>query len=159
MQNRNFLIAGALIVAAVGYLIISSTGNTAGFFLTIEEVQAMGSTAQERALTVSGAVVGDTINYDPSQPKLTFRIVQIPGDPKVVEAAGGLAAVLHAAVADPDAPGLDVVYEGVRPDLLTHEAQAIVRGRLGPEGVFHADTLLLKCPSRYAADLPAQIED
>ena len=35
------------------------------------------------------------------------------------------------------------------PDLLQHEAQAIMTGRLGDDGVFYADELLLKCPSRY----------
>jgi cytochrome c-type biogenesis protein CcmE len=47
----------------------------------------------------------------------------------------------------------------VKPDLLQHEAQAIVRGHQQPDGSFYADDLLLKCPSRYAEDIPAQIED
>ena len=159
MSKRNFIVAGMLVVVAVGYLIISSTGSTASFFLTIEEVLAMGAEAQERSLTVSGAVIGDSIAYYASQPQVTFTMVQIPGDPKAVEAAGGLATVLHAAVTDPNAARLDVVYNGVRPDLLQDEAQAIVRGRIEPDGRLHADELLLKCPSRYAEEIPEQIED
>jgi cytochrome c-type biogenesis protein CcmE len=43
------------------------------------------------------------------------------------------------------------------PDLLKDEAQAIVTGKLGADGVFVADELLLKCPSKYAADVPNQV--
>lgn len=154
--RAKFLVAGLLIVAAVIYLIVSSTGNTASYFLTVEEVLAMGDEAVGRNVTVSGAVLGETIEYDPSLPRVTFTIVQVPGDPQEVERAGGLAAVLHAAVNDPDAPRLEIVYDDVRPDLLVNEAQAIIRGRLGEDGRFYADEVLLKCPSRYEEEIPAQ---
>jgi cytochrome c-type biogenesis protein CcmE len=159
MSSRTkFAVAGLLIVAAVAYLIVSSTGSTAHFFLTIEELRAMGEEATGRNVTVSGAVLGDTIVYDSSAPRVTFTIVQVPADPKEVERAGGLATVLHEAVNDPDAPRLEVVYEDVKPDLLQHEAQAILRGQLGEDGRFYADEVLLKCPTRYEEDVPGQVE-
>ncbi|HIE38538.1 MAG TPA: cytochrome c maturation protein CcmE [Anaerolineales bacterium] len=156
--KAKFVIAGLLIVAAVVYLIVTSTGSTARYFLTIEELEAMGDEAMGRSITVSGAVLGDTIIYDPSRPRVTFTIVQVPGDPEEVERAGGLAAVLHAAVNDPGAPRLEVVYDDVKPDLLQHEAQAILRGQLGEDGRFYADEVLLKCPTRYEEDVPGQVE-
>jgi cytochrome c-type biogenesis protein CcmE len=159
MSSRTkFAIAGLLVVAAVAYLIVSRTGSTAHFFLTIEELRAMGEEATGRNVTVSGAVLGDTIVYDSSAPRVTFTIVQVPADPKEVERAGGLATVLHEAVNDPDAPRLEVVYEDVKPDLLQHEAQAILRGQLGEDGRFYADEVLLKCPTRYEEDVPGQVE-
>ena len=159
MQNKTtFIVAGLLIVVAVVYLIISSTGSTAQFFLTIEEVRAMGDEALERNITVSGAVLGETITYDPQQPRVAFTMVQVPADPKEVERAGGLAAVLHAAVQNTAAPRLDVIYDSVKPDLLQDEAQAIVRGKLGEDGRFYADELLMKCPTRYEEGLPQQAE-
>ena len=157
--KAKFAVAGLLIAAAVVYLIVSSTGSTAHYFLTVEELGAMGREAVGRNVTVSGAVLGDTIVYDSSVPRVTFTIVQVPGDPDEVERAGGLAAVLHAAVSDPDAPRLEIVYEDVKPDLLQNEAQAIVRGQLGEDGRFYADDLLLKCPTRYEEDIPAQVEE
>jgi cytochrome c-type biogenesis protein CcmE len=156
--KTKLLAAGLLIVAAVVYLIVSSTGSTARYFLTVEELGAMGSDAGDRRVTISGAVLGDTISYDPSQPAVTFTIVQVPGDPREVERAGGLAAVLQDAVTDPDAPRLEVVYEDVKPDLLQHESQAIIRGQLQQDGRFHADEVLLKCPTRYEAGVPGQSE-
>jgi cytochrome c-type biogenesis protein CcmE len=151
-----FLVAGLLIMAAVAYLIVSSTGSTAHYFLTIEEVQRTGDESIGRNITVSGAVLGDTIVYDSSAPRVTFTVVQVPGDPKEVERAGGLAAVLHTAVNDPNSPRLEVVYDDVKPDLLQNEAQAIMRGQLGDDGRFYADEVLLKCPTRYEEDVPEQ---
>jgi len=158
MQSKTTLIvAGLIIVAAVAYLIVSSTGHTARYFLTVTELWAMGEQAIGRPITVSGVVLGDTIVYDPAVPRVAFTIVQVPGDPQEVERAGGLAAVLHAAVQDPDAPRLDVVYGEVKPDLLQHQAQAIVRGQLREDGLFYADEVLLKCPSRYEEEIPGQV--
>ncbi len=153
-----FIIAGLLIVAAVVYLIVTSTGSTARYFMTVQELQAM-SDAGERNVTISGAVLGDTIAYDSSRPRVTFTIVQVPGDPKEVERAGGLSKVLHDAVNDPDAPRLEIVYDDVKPDLLQHESQAIIRGRLQEDGRFHADEVLLKCPTRYEEGVPDQGEE
>ncbi len=159
MQGKGKLVvAGLLIVSAAVYLIVSNTGSTARYFLTIEELEAMGDGAIGRNVTVSGAVLGESIVYDPSIPRVTFTIVQVPGDPQEVERAGGLAAVLHATVNDPDAPRLDVVYDDVRPGLLQHEAQTIIRGQLGADGRFHADEILLRCPTRYEEDVPDQAE-
>ncbi|MDY7077721.1 MAG: cytochrome c maturation protein CcmE [Chloroflexota bacterium] len=154
--KTKFLFAGLLIVTAVVYLIVTSTGSTAHYFLTIEELRAMEDEATGRNITVSGAVLGDTITYDSSAPLVTFTIVQIPGDPKEVERAGGLAVVLHDAVSNPDGPRLEVVYDDVKPDLLQHEAQAIIRGQLDDDGRFYADEVLLKCPTRYEEQVPEQ---
>ncbi|MCS7283564.1 MAG: cytochrome c maturation protein CcmE [Anaerolineae bacterium] len=153
-----FVFAGLLVLVAVVYLIVTNTGSTAHYFLTVEELRAMGDRAVGRKLTVSGAVLGDSIVYDPTIPRLTFTIVQVPADPKEVERAGGLAAVLRAAVNDPNAPRLEVVYNGAKPDLLKHESQAIIRGYLGEDGRFYADEVLLKCPSRYQEEVPDQVE-
>lgn len=156
MGKGKFIIAGLLIVAAVVYLIVTSTGQTAHYFLTIEELRAMGEEADGRRVTISGAVLGDTISYDASLPEVTFTIVQVPGDPREVERAGGLAQVLHDAVNTPDAPRLEIVYEDVKPDLLQHESQAIIRGQLVDDGRFYADEVLLKCPTRYDEGVPGQ---
>lgn len=158
MQNKpTFIVAGLLIVAAVVYLIVSNTGTTAQYFLTVEELQTMGDKALNRNMTVSGAVLGDTIDYDALAPRVTFTVAQVPGDPKEVKRLGGLAQVLHDATENPNLPHLDIVYDSVKPDLLQNEAQAIVRGKLGEDGRFYADDLLLKCPTRYKKEAPGQV--
>ena len=154
--RAKFLVGGLLIIAAVVYLIVSSTQASAQYFLTVEELNAKGSTVTGRDLRVSGAVLGDTIQYDSKTLTLTFTVAHVPGDNKDIEAQGGLAAVLHAAVIDPNRSRLQVVYSGVKPDLLRNEAQAIMTGRLGEDGVFHAEELLLKCPTKYEEAVPEQ---
>ena len=156
--RMKFIIGGLLIIAAVVYLIVSSTRASAQYFLTIEELAAKGDSVKGRDLRISGAVIGDSIQYDPQSLTLKFVIADIPGDNKVIEAQGGLAEVLHQAVMDPNRKKLDVVYVGPKPDLLRHEAQAIMTGKVGADGVFYADELLLKCPTKYEEAVPDQVE-
>ncbi len=153
-----FLIGGLLIVAAVVYLIASSTQAAAQYYMTVDELAQKSEAVQGRDLKLAGAVDGDSITYDPATLTLGFTIAHVPGDLDVIEAGGGLAAVLHQAVSDPAARRLQVVYVGPKPDLLRHEAQAIVTGRLGEDGIFYADELLLKCPTRYEEEVPLQAE-
>jgi cytochrome c-type biogenesis protein CcmE len=157
-KRLKFIIGGVVIVAAITFLIISSTINNAQYFLTIDELLGRGTAVQGQAVRISGAVVGSTIQYDPQSLNLTFTIANIPADNNLIEEQGGLAAALHAAVIDPSRTRLQVVYHGPRPDLLNDEAQAIVTGHLGTDGTFYADELLLKCPTRYEDSLPAQAE-
>jgi cytochrome c-type biogenesis protein CcmE len=153
-----FLVGGLLIVAAVVYLIISSTQASAQYFLTVDELITKGSSVQGRDLRISGAVIGDSIQYDPQTLNLTFTIASIPGDNKEIEQQGGLAEVLHQAVTDPSRQRIVVSYNGPKPDLLRNEAQAIVTGQIGDDGKFHADELLLKCPTKYEEAVPEQAE-
>jgi cytochrome c-type biogenesis protein CcmE len=51
---------------------------------------------------------------------------------------------------------MKVQYVGPLPDLLRNEAQAIVTGKLGEDGIFYADELLLKCPTKYEEAVPEQ---
>lgn len=155
--NRWKFIAGGLLIAtAVVYLIISSTKANAQYFLTVDELGAKGQSIFGTNVRISGAVIGDSIQYDVQTLTLTFTIANVPGDNKEIEAQGGLAAVLHAAVIDPNRSHLKVVYNGPKPDLLRTEAQAIMTGHVGTDGIFYADELLLKCPTKYEEAVPNQ---
>ncbi len=156
MQRTKFMFGGLLILAAVVYLIASSTQASKEYFMTVDEVKAEGSSVLGKSLRLSGAVIGDTIEYDSQTLTLTFEVAHVPGDNADIEAQGGLALVLNQAVNDPTRQRVKVVYEGVMPDLLRNEAQAIMTGKMGSDGVFHADELLLKCPTKYEEAVPEQ---
>jgi len=156
-SRMKFIIGGLLIVAAIVYLIYSSTAASAQYFLTVEEVAQQGDDVYDRELRISGAVIGDTIEYDPQTLTLKFEVSHIPGDNAEIEEQGGLALVLHNAVENPSAL-LKVEHNGPMPDLLQNEAQAIMTGHLGEDGVFYADELLLKCPTKYEEAVPEQAE-
>jgi cytochrome c-type biogenesis protein CcmE len=156
MGRTKFIVGGLVILAAVVYLIVSSTQANAEYFMTINELKAQGTAVVGKNLRVSGAVVGSSIQYDPKTLTLSFDVAHVPGDNKEVDAEGGLAAVLHAAVVDTGRARIKVVYSGPKPDLLKDEAQAIMTGHLDSAGVFHADELLLKCPTKYQEAVPNQ---
>lgn len=156
MGRTKFIVGGLLILAAVVYLIASSTQANAEYFMTIDELKSKGASVVGKNLRVSGAVVGDSIQYDPQSLTLSFDVANVPGDNKQIDAEGGLAAVLHAAVVDPTRSRIKVIYSGPKPDLLKDEAQAIMTGHLDADGVFHADELLLKCPTKYEEAVPNQ---
>jgi cytochrome c-type biogenesis protein CcmE len=149
--NRiKFLIGGLLILGAVGYLIISGTLSGARYFITVDQLLD-DSNYVGQTVRISGAVIGDTIQYDAENLIIEFTMVNIP------EQFDNLAEALHQAVNNPVATRLNVRVEGqVKPDLLQHEAQAILSGKLDENGVFHATELLTKCPSRMQEAGPDQ---
>ena len=144
MQRSKFILGGLLILAAVVYLIVSSTQVSAEYFMTVDELKAEGSSVVGKSLRASGAVIGESIQYDPATLTLSFDVAHVPGDNADIEAQGGLAFVLHEAVTDPTRARMQVVYVGPKPDLLRDEAQAIMTGKVGNDGIFYADELLLR---------------
>lgn len=156
MKINKFVIGGAMILGAVVFLIWTATASNLEFFMTVNELNAKGQSIVDKNLRVSGAVIGDSIQYDAKSLTLTFEVAHVPGDGPEIETEGGLAEVLHQAVMDPSRARMKVVYVGVKPDLLRNEAQAIMTGHLGADGIFYADELLLKCPTRYEEAVPEQ---
>ena len=156
MKLNKFMIGGLFILAAVVFLVVSASQSNSEYFMTVDELSAEGVSVAGRNLRVSGAILGDTIQYDAVTLMLTFEVAHVPGDNAEIEAQGGLAEVLHQAVMDPTRSRIKVVYQGPKPDLLRNEAQAIMTGHIGEDGVFYADELLLKCPTRYEEAVPEQ---
>jgi cytochrome c-type biogenesis protein CcmE len=145
-----FIALGVLILGAVAYLVISGTMSGARYFMTVNDLlkddKYIGQTVR-----ISGAVIGDTIKFDSKTLTIDFMIVNVPSE------GPDLARALHEAVSDPTAQRIAIHIENQpKPDLLQHEAQAIVTGKLGADGVFYANELLLKCPSRYQEADPAK---
>ena len=156
--RMKFVLGGLWILVAVIYLIVSSTQASAQYFLTVDELNAKKASIVDKNVRISGAVIGDTINYDADTLTLDFTVAHVSGDNNEIEKEGGLAVVLHQAVIDPNRSKLKVVYVGVKPDLMRNEAQAIMTGHLGADGIFYADELLLKCPTKYEEAVPQQVQ-
>ncbi|MHB8588020.1 MAG: cytochrome c maturation protein CcmE [Candidatus Dormibacteraceae bacterium] len=112
----------ALVVAAcVGYLIYSASGGSTEYYLTVSELQSHSGGGDVR---VAGVVQTDVQKTD-----------------------GGL----HVTFTEKDATAsVPVEYTGTLPDIFKPGITVVAEGRLGPDGVFHARTLLAKCPSRFS---------
>ncbi len=149
-------VAGFAILGMSGlYLGSSSPESSIQYFMTVDEVMSKDNMVNKQ-IRISGAVIGDSIEFDEASRKLTFQIADIPADFAEVEKQGGLAVVLENAVNDSNRQRIQVVYVGEKPELLRNMAQAIMIGELHSDGVFYADEILLKCPSRYEEAVPDQ---
>jgi cytochrome c-type biogenesis protein CcmE len=113
----------AVVVAgAVGYLVYSSGSSQAQYYQTVAELKRNPNVGDARVL---GTVQDDVVRSD-----------------------GGLQVQF---TATQDGASMPVVYRGQVPDIFRPGIQVVVEGRLESDGVFHATTLLAKCPSRFTA--------
>jgi len=140
-MKPKYLLGLALIAAAVVFLIVTSMSANAQYFYTVDELRSKGQGIVDQNVRVSGAVINSSTKFEvrDNQPYLQFD------------------------VADADKMStqtpLHIVYNGPKPDLIEEpQAQAIIEGHLGADGNFHADNLLLKCPSRYEEEFPNQAD-
>jgi cytochrome c-type biogenesis protein CcmE len=129
-RQRRFLIGGILILGALVYLAFTVTRASAVYYQTVSEVMKQGVTTGQRSVRVSGIVDAGSIQRNPE----TFVTRFTASD------SGGT---------------LPVVYKGTVPDIFQPGIQVVVEGKLGSDGVFHADTLLTKCPAHFQAATPS----
>jgi len=110
-----------VIAACVGYLIYSASGGSSEYYLTVSQLRAQAPAGDVR---VAGVVQND-----------------------VQKSKGGL----HVTFTEKDGTAsMPVEYTGTLPDIFQPGITVVVEGRLGGDGVFHARTLLAKCPSRFS---------
>ena len=133
-QGRRIAIAVIVVLAAIAYLAISGVRSNKSYYVTIQELDAMGPKAYTRHLRVAGNVLPGSIHM--SGTDASFVLVE-------------------------NANKLRVTYVGQDPppDTFKDNAQALAIGTFGHDGVFHATQLQAKCASKYApaktAALPA----
>jgi len=154
----SFVIGFALLGMSGLYMANSASQPSAQYFMTVNEVLGKDSMI-DKQIRISGAVIGDTIAFDQTTGELTFQIADVPADYETVEQQGGIAVVLKNAVSDPNRQRIQIVYIGEKPELLRNMAQAIMIGELHSDGIFYADEILQKCPSRYEEAVPDQALD
>ena len=112
---------GLVVAGCVGYLIFSASGGSAEYYLTVSELRTQMHAGDVR---VAGVVQNDVQKSD-----------------------GGL----HVTFTEKDGTAsVPVDYSGPLPDIFKPGITVVVEGKLGGDGVFHARTLLAKCPSRFS---------
>ncbi len=124
-RARMSLLGLGVIVLVIG-LVVGATLQTGMYYLTVDEFHARQDSLYGSRVRVNGVLVENSENWQPAGPRLEFRIR---------DAEGG-----HE---------MPIVFHGPRPDNFQRAASAIVEGSLTADGVFVADSVLLKCPSRY----------
>ena len=114
-----------IVVACAGYLVYTATGTSAEYYQTVSEARAHPASGDVRVL----GVVQEGIERSNGGLDLKFTAAE-----------GG--------------QSIPVVYHGSVPDIFRPGISVVVEGRMGPDGVFHARTLLAKCPSRFSSGQP-----
>lgn len=154
-----FMVLGVVLLGAIAYLLFSGTGIGARYYVTVDDL-LNDEDMHNKKVRVSGAVDGDPVFYAETN-ELHFVVANIPNDNDTIREQGGLALVLYNAVNDPNNTRMKVIaHDQEIPDLLKHEAQAIMSGRLeivDGEPIFYADEITLKCPTKYEEDVPDQV--
>lgn len=124
-QGWRIGIAIAVVLAAVAYLAVSGVRSNKSYYVTIQELHAMGPKAYTRHLRVAGNVEPGSIHR--SGTKMNFVLVENSNK-------------LHVSYLGEDPP----------PDTFKDDAQALAIGTYDHDGVFHATQLQAKCASKYA---------
>jgi len=124
-KNLKFVIGGLLLIVLVIALMVQATVTTGAYYMTVSELLGRDASIVGERVRVSGTVVAGSEDWRPTEVTLRF------------------------AIADESGAQLPIIFAGPRPDNFQRAASAIVEGELLPDGAFQAETLLLKCPSRY----------
>ena len=141
-SNRTkFIIGGVLMLAAVIFLVVNAISGNTQLYVTVDEYYSQQAEIGVRDLRISGWVIGDTILYtqiDDENSRLEFDITDDLADPTRQK--------IHV-----------LVLNEPIPDLLQHEAQALVEGHVeNGEFLSNPKGLLLKCPTRYEEADPSE---
>jgi len=133
-KNHKFLVAGLVIIAAIGYLVFVGVKESSVYFMTVAELKVRAVDLSKDGVRISGSVIEDSIEYVADEMLLKFRAKDEEG---------------------PDNNFIYVTYKGIKPDSFKADAQVILEGKYSiDDNLFKATTLLVKCPSRYEGETP-----
>jgi cytochrome c-type biogenesis protein CcmE len=146
-MSKGFQMAGGATVVALllGWYAITNleSGASFAYFQDLEEFQAASGEYAGEHTRVHGYVVLGSIERDLPAKQVSFRIQNDPPH------AGG----------SPE-NSLPVIFLSLEtPDLFKDGAEVVVEGVLsgaGPAGVFRADKVLAKCPSKFEGEAGPQ---
>ncbi|MCK6624930.1 MAG: cytochrome c maturation protein CcmE [Anaerolineae bacterium] len=123
-KKIKFVVGGVIIALAVIYLIYTGVQSSAAYFLTVDELYAKGVAIENQTVRVSGKVDAATIDFNNRDLLLKFEVTSETGQ------------------------RMPVIFNGPKPDQMREGAEAILEGKYDGQA-FTAQSLLLKCPSRY----------
>ena len=124
-RSRRLLIGAVIIVAALSYMIYGGMQEAMVYFVTPSELKAKESPSSDKFLRLGGMVVKGSLQKDLQN--LTYRF----------ELTDGSAT-------------LPILFKGVPPDLFSEGKGAVVEGRIGSDGIFHATTIMAKHAEEYS---------
>ncbi|MCL7413830.1 MAG: cytochrome c maturation protein CcmE [ANME-2 cluster archaeon] len=126
-RKHKTIMAGIAVILLIGYLTITGLGNSVSSYVKIADVKTGNYEGQ--LISVNGSVVNNTVSWDPGTTELMFKMTDDTGT-------------------------FDVYYKGSLPNSFNSEFPVVVQGQYVDE-VFNARNILVKCPSKYEAEIEA----
>jgi cytochrome c-type biogenesis protein CcmE len=123
-RKLKYIIGIAIIAICIVLLAFRGFRKSQVFYFTVSEALEQHDTTTQKSIRVNGMVVSGSIEYAAEKLMLAFDITD--GEKTI-----------------------PVTYQGAKPDLLTDGKEVVVEGTLGVEGVFNAEKIITKCPSKY----------
>ena len=129
-KRMAFIVAGLAGLAVAAYLVASAFRNNLVFFFSPTQVAAKEAPIN-RTFRIGGLVQEGTLQRDNDGLTVRFTVTDT-------------------------AANIQVVYKGILPDLFKEGRGCVAQGKLGSDGVFHADQVLAKHDENY---MPPQAGD
>ena len=124
LRRKRFFIGGIIIFLAIAYLGYMGFTSSATYYYTVSELLEQGSSVSGENIRVNGQVMPGSIEQEAAGRILRFTLTS-------------------------EEVSLAVVYQGVVPDNFKTGNEVIAEGYLDSNGIFQAQTLMVKCPSKY----------
>lgn len=118
-----FILVGLAGLGIASYFVASAFRNNLVFFFSPTQVAAKEAPVN-RTFRIGGLVEDGTLKRDPDGLTVRFTVTDT-------------------------ATNVPVVYKGILPDLFKEGRGCVAQGKLGPDGVFYAESVLAKHDENY----------
>jgi cytochrome c-type biogenesis protein CcmE len=142
-KKAKLAIALVVIVGGIGGLVYSALQSTMAYYMTPTEILAKAQvdpTVYSERVRVGGMVIDGTVKGSASSRTWEFLITDF-------DEKSGMQSVAMKETTPENR--IKIRYTGILPDTFREGAIAVADGELDEKGVFTADTVLAKCPSKY----------
>ena len=127
MSTRaRFTLGITVIIATVVFLIFTAVDQTRMYMVTVSEYLDAGNAFADSTVRVAGRVAPGSVQWDQQKLRLNFTLDDMERDQSI-----------------------EVVYEGILPDMFVEERDVVVEGPYAGAHAFEAETILTSCPSKY----------
>lgn len=127
-KNKKILSALSLIAVALIIMIFSSMPSATSKEITITDIVESNDKFEGDYIMTEGLLNKNSVQWNADDIELRFEIF------------------------DQNETSLSVFYKGVQPDNFTEDVIVIVEGFIGENGVFEAEKVMTKCPSKYEGE-------
>jgi len=130
-KNKKIMFGLTLVAAAFIILFFTTMPSAGSKEVSIEELMNNKKLYKDEYVLTQGLLNHDSIEWNADKIELKFKIYE-----------------------EGKAVNLPILYMGVKPDNFSDDVIVIVEGFLRSDGVFEAEKVQTKCPSKYEGEDP-----